>query len=50
VSRAFAALEQAGYVCQAIDRPSDERSDGAADIVDTPLDRDRPYHILARAA
>lgn len=50
VSRAFAALEQAGYVCQAIDGPSDERSDGAADIVDTPLDRDRAYHILARAA
>jgi FkbM family methyltransferase len=46
VSRAFAALKDAGYVCQFIDGPTN----GSVDTVDGPLDRDRAYHVLARAA
>lgn len=61
VRRAFAALKDAGYVCQSIDGPTvgaaDEPTDGAADgatvgavdIVDGPLDQDRAYYVLARA-
>jgi FkbM family methyltransferase len=62
VSRAFAALKDAGYVCRSIDGftaestigatvgVADGAADGAADIVDGPPDKDRAYHVLARAA
>lgn len=50
VARAFAALRQAGYVCQALDEGCDGPPDGAAaDFLTAPPDWNRPYHILARA-
>ncbi len=45
VSRAFAALNEAGYICRSIDGSTN----GVADIVDGPLAMDRAYHVLARA-
>jgi FkbM family methyltransferase len=45
-SRAFAALKEAGYVCESIGGPPDE----PAEIIADPLDGDRAYHVLARAA
>ncbi len=45
VSRAFSALNDAGYICRSIDGSTN----GVADIVDGPLAMDRAYHVLARA-
>ncbi len=46
VSRAFSALNEAGYICRSLEGSTN----GVADIVDGPLAMDRAYHVLARAA